>query len=944
MFPESANRANSFVALLCPQRPGHGAGGRGRWQAPQEAPAHTMDGRMQRVEVEEQDILVLADLIGIGRDEPEYLWIAKEAYNADLPVGWQIFFDDEGKHFYFDPKTESSTTQHPCIGYYQDLYKDFKKQDAEFRKQQEAQELAMGMAEAGRQLQAQKKVIAGDDGEGTSEGQRRDEEAAELTGQDPDDAAGEELLAKAKLLQAYSHDPNLASHYRRDMLEQDKRASDMMKSILQREEDMFVQRLRLYVSKKEESARAPLENVLAEYAETSQSHVDEALQAIVSQMNDLKTQMVEVKEAAANKSEPPKKKDADRDARLAKLSKMGTTSALMGIESPVGGLGSPTGEHGRPFHEDECSQCKQHQETIKSLEAKVKDLEENGVVVKDKGAGEGRMDQDQQRMERERQEFETKRELDDLRMKLAAANMKNKQQQDELQKLKTFVASSMVQEIDADESRGRMDQLSKEARRHDALGWEDESRPGTSAGVSRPGTSGSVAFSDPNRPGTAGTAGSASTTATGFAERFTASGMTADVMMQVLEKVEALSAEGKGPIHQIRTDKENLLAQVAQLETEVGRWKTHSEHVEEQNKQHVRSLAKMEGQKSEIVRAKEHSEHMEFLAQQYADQVQNLQGMLRRLRDQVTQSQLTVDANKEAAKRHALAHGVSNSANTPAEKGKNAFSVRVRSSTILDVKRCTSTLRSAINLLRIDFQVHPHALIRLVPACTYSMVFLTSRDNFVFVQSYAEGIFLPLARELQQSTLYLATSLSAKARELRFCTNSLSLAFASQRLLEHKLHSVYKVSFHSLVYLRGLEDGEQNNFRTPLPRTLTMQLKNGFENKRDMLEIYEFEKVLAPENDVVTIFQELMPFFARICNWDSACLIITGGRFSKKEDLVNGTSAIDENRKTIKLPSVFEQAIEYVSHIYKDEKEKLYKARLTEYFDLQFFLEYSEVN
>jgi len=53
-------------------------------------------------------------------------------------------------------------------------------------------------------------------------------------------------------------------------------------------------------------------------------------------------------------------------------------------------------------------------------------------------------------------------------------------------------------------------------------------------------------------------------------------------------------------------------------------------------------------------------------------------------------------------------------------KGKNAFSVRVRSATILDVKRCTSTLRSAINLLRIDFQ------------------------------AYAEGIFLPLARELQQ--------------------------------------------------------------------------------------------------------------------------------------------------------------------------------------------------
>ena len=64
-------------------------------------------GSPSRVEVEEQDILVLADLIGISRDEPEYLWIAKEAYNADLPVGWQIFFDDQGKHFYFDPKTET---------------------------------------------------------------------------------------------------------------------------------------------------------------------------------------------------------------------------------------------------------------------------------------------------------------------------------------------------------------------------------------------------------------------------------------------------------------------------------------------------------------------------------------------------------------------------------------------------------------------------------------------------------------------------------------------------------------------------------------------------------------------------------------------------------------------------------------------------------------------
>jgi len=813
-----AQRADREGFARSPPASGQGPGEGARGEAP--APAMSRLGSPSRVEVEEQDILVLADLIGISRDEPEYLWIAKEAYNADLPVGWQIFFDDQGKHFYFDPKTETSTTQHPCIGYYQELYKDFKKQDAEFRKQQEAQELAMGLVEEGKKLQSQKKVVSGDDGEATSEDQRRDE-TAELTGQDPEDAAGDELLAKAKLLQAYSHDPNLASHYRRDMLEQDKRTSDMLKSILKREEDMFVQRLRIYVAKKEESARAPLETVLAEYAETSQSHVDEALQSIVSQMGELKKQMEEVKEAA-QKGTPPKKNN-DRDARMAKFSKM------KGLESPVSGMiASPTSPQGR-YLDDECDKCKEHEEKIKSLEEKVKDLEENGVVVKDKGAGEGgdekdgedQKEKDKERMEREKRELETKRELDDLRMKLAAANMKNKQQQEELQKLKTFVASSMVQEIDADESRGRMDQLSLEARRHDALGWEEESRPGTSAGVSRPGTSGSVGFAaDPSRPGTSGTAGSASTTATGFAERFTASGMTADVMIQVLEKVEALSAEGKGPIHQIRTDKENLLAQVKQLEEEVERWKAHSEHVDEQNKQHVLSLAKMEAQKSEIVRAKEHSEHMEFLAQQYADQVQNLQGMLRKLRDQVTQvlclelyrqfptcrgtslpslsllahrgppctieslslsrvllecrtwsdclcvqSQLTIDANKEAAKKHALAHGTSNSAITSAEKGKNAFSVRVRSSTILDVKRCTSTLRSAINLLRIDFQVHVHVCARLFSAHAQSLVLSRTLMIFAFCAVVCRRNFpSPSARVTAEHIIPCNIALSKGAR------------------------------------------------------------------------------------------------------------------------------------------------------------------------------------
>ena len=122
-----------------------------------------------------------------------------------------------------------------------------------------------------------------------------------------------------------------------------------------------------------------------------------------------------------------------------------------------------------------------------------------------------------------------------------------------------------------------------------------------------------------------------------------------------------------------------------------------------------------------------------------------------------------------------------------------------------------------------------------------------------------------------------------------------------------------------------------------------MKILNGFENKKDLLEIYEFEKVISPENDPVTIFQELTPFFARILNWDSACLILSGGRFSKKEDLLMGIELDAGGGKTEHCPGIFEQAVEYVSHIYKDEKDRLEKTRKTDQYDLQFFLEYSEV-
>ena len=154
---------------------------------------------------------------------------------------------------------------------------------------------------------------------------------------------------------------------------------------------------------------------------------------------------------------------------------------------------------------------------------------------------------------------------------------------------------------------------------------------------------------------------------------------------------------------------------------------------------------------------------------------------------------------------------------------------------------------------------------------------------------------------------------------------------------------MYKISFHSITFMREKDDDEQSNFRRPLPRSLTMQLRNGFENKREILETYEFEKVIAEDNDPVTLFQEISPFFARIINWEPATLIITGGRFSRKEYLISGISVVDDNGKEQKLPGVFEQAVEYVSHIYNAERDKLERARALDQYDLQLFIEYSEV-
>ena len=76
-------------------------------------------------------------------DDQEYLWIAKEAYQADLPAGWEIYFDEEGKHFYYNTANNTSTYEHPSIDFYRKLFNDFKLKDVEFRRRQEERDAVL---------------------------------------------------------------------------------------------------------------------------------------------------------------------------------------------------------------------------------------------------------------------------------------------------------------------------------------------------------------------------------------------------------------------------------------------------------------------------------------------------------------------------------------------------------------------------------------------------------------------------------------------------------------------------------------------------------------------------------------------------------------------------------------------------------------------------------
>lgn len=68
-----------------------------------------------------------AEYLGIDPDkDPDLLYIAKWAMEADLPNEWIANLDEEGSEYFFNQITGISQYSHPCDELYKLMYKEQK--------------------------------------------------------------------------------------------------------------------------------------------------------------------------------------------------------------------------------------------------------------------------------------------------------------------------------------------------------------------------------------------------------------------------------------------------------------------------------------------------------------------------------------------------------------------------------------------------------------------------------------------------------------------------------------------------------------------------------------------------------------------------------------------------------------------------------------------------
>ncbi|QDZ24864.1 kinesin [Chloropicon primus] len=77
----------------------------------------------EEVDYNVEDILRMAEHLGMDTDKDEdFLWIAAEAYDAEVPEPWKEFFDDSGEVYFHNTRTGDVSRDHPLDHYYRILY------------------------------------------------------------------------------------------------------------------------------------------------------------------------------------------------------------------------------------------------------------------------------------------------------------------------------------------------------------------------------------------------------------------------------------------------------------------------------------------------------------------------------------------------------------------------------------------------------------------------------------------------------------------------------------------------------------------------------------------------------------------------------------------------------------------------------------------------------
>ena len=398
-----------------------------------------------RAQEEAEDILILADLIGIGRHEAEYLWIAKEAFNADLPQGWQIFFDEEGRSFFFEVNKHISSYEHPSLDYYRKLYQDFKRKDAEFAEQQRHQEMMFGMREV-------------------ATGGGRAHTAAETPGglqpvesvhsqPDPDGDRERQEQSKTRLLQAYSNDPNLASKYRADIQEREELAAKLLRKGIEKEEEAFMKRLRMYVGQKKDMEVGTVEEVMLRH----QREQDEKMEVMAEHLTQL---MQEVKESAAQSATSPSYRSRGQGSRGHAGHEYHESDSK--ASSPV----SPEERAERAARrareaKEKAAGC----ESCVALRREVEELQQENAALQERARRAEDAPEEGAPRDGGRGAEATEAELAAVQLQLGDAAKREEKLQKELAQVRQMLAAGLGRAMTQDEQRAEMDALADEARR-----------------------------------------------------------------------------------------------------------------------------------------------------------------------------------------------------------------------------------------------------------------------------------------------------------------------------------------------------------------------------------------------------------------------------------------------------------------------------------------------